>query len=479
MRITNNQSQLPITNYQLPITNYPLPITNYPLPITHYPLPITKMNKENPTVSIIIPSHNRSSSLRRALDALHLQTYPIDLMEVTVVADSCIDDTVTMLKDYQAPFKLHVIEEKCRSASIARNAGAKAATGELLLFLDDDIEPMPVLVAAHVRTHQERPGCAVMGPYPPKMQGATEFFDVEVRGWWEDKFYEMRQPAHRFSYQDLLSGNLSLDAELFARLDGFDEAFGNCGGEDYELGIRLLKAGVPFVVAEDAVGYHYEHETNNLDRSFRRCRQEGRSDVLIGRRHPELRPILHVKDYEIPYSLADKILVAVTFFWPEAVDLLAAGLRKLLDFLESWRLRGTWRWVRAKLRGYWYFRGVMDELKSRSAISSFMLGGPARSNLSEHEIEIDLMQGWEAAERKIDAERPAGIYLYYGELIVGHIAPEVGKEMLRGAHLRSILALHLAEPLARAIAVNGMPQSPETMEEKPLIAFEERVLAVK
>lgn len=439
------------------------------------------MNGENPTVSIIIPSHNRSSSLRRALDALHSQTYPIELMEVTVVADSCIDDTVTMLQDYKAPFKLNVIEVTCRSASMARNTGAAAATGQLLLFLDDDIEALPPLVESHVRTHQEHPGRAVMGPYPPKLQGATRFFDVEVRSWWEDKFYQMRQPAHRFTYQDLLSGNLSLDAQLFARLDGFDSAFGNCGGEDYEFGVRLLKAGVSFAVAEDAVGYHYEHETNNLDRSFRRCRQEGRSDVLIGQRHPELRPSLHVKDYETPYSLADKILVALTFFWPEAIDLLAAGLRKALDLLESLRMRGTWRWLRAKLRGYWYLRGVIDELKTRSAISSFMLGGPARADLDGHEIEIDLQQGWEAAERTIDAERPAGIYLYYGQLTIGHIAPQAGAEKLRGAHLRSILALHLAKELARAISVNGMPRSTELLEkieEKPLVAVETYELAM-
>jgi GT2 family glycosyltransferase len=136
---------------------------------------------------------------------------------------------------------------------------------------------------------------------------------VEVRSWWEDKFYQMSREDHRFTYQDLLSGNLSLDAELFARLDGFDWAFANWGGEDYEFGLRLLKADVSLVLAAEAVGYHYEHETNNLDRSFGGFRQEGRSDVLIGRRHPELRPTLHIKDYETPYFLVDKILVASRF----------------------------------------------------------------------------------------------------------------------------------------------------------------------
>jgi len=436
------------------------------------------MNRENQTVSIIIPSHNRSSSLRRSLDALHSQTYPLDLISVIVVADSCIDDTLAMLQDYKAPFKLQAIEVNCRSASIARNTGAGIATGQLLLFLDDDIEALPPLVESHARVHRERPGSAVMGPYPPKLKGGTRFFDVEVRSWWEEKFYQMSQPGHRFTYQDLLSGNLSLDAELFARLDGFDSAFANCGGEDYEFGVRLLKADVSFVLAAEAVGYHYEHETNNLDRSFRRCRQEGRSDVLIGRRHPELRPTLHIKDYETPYFLVDKIVVAIAFFWPTVVDWLAVSARKSLDLLESLGMRGTWRWLRAKLRGYWYLRGVIDELKSRSAISSFMQGGPARADLGGHEINIDLQQGWEAAESLLDAERPAGVYLYYDQLTVGHIFPQAGAEPLRGAHLRSILALHLTEPLARAIGVNGMPRTAKTIEEKPLVAFESYELAI-
>jgi glycosyltransferase involved in cell wall biosynthesis len=383
-----------------------------------------------------------------------------------------------MLQDYKAPFKQQVIEVNCRSAAIARNTGAASATGQLLLFLDDDIEALPPLVESHARVHRERPGSAVMGPYPPKLQGGTRFLDVEVRSWWEDKFYQMSQPGHRFSYQDLLSGNLSLDAELFARLDGFDSGFANCGGEDYEFGLRLLKADVSFVLADDAVGYHYEHETNNLDHFFRRYRQEGRSDVLIGRRHPELRPTLHIKDYETPYFLVDKILMTIAFLWPTVVDWLAVGARKSLDLLESLGMRGSWRWLRAKLRGYWYLRGVIDELKSRSAISSFIQGGPARADLGGHEINIDLQQGWEAAESLLDAERPAGVYLYYDQLTIGHIFPQAGTEPLRGAHLRSILALHFAEPLARAIRANGMPRTAETIEEKPLVAVESYELAI-
>jgi len=207
---------------------------------------------------------------------------------------------------------------------------------------------------------------------------------VEVRSWWEDKFYQMSREDRRFTYQDLLSGNLSLDAELFARFDGFDSAFANCGGEDYEFGLRLLKADLSLVLADDAVADHYEHETNNLDRSFGRSRQEGRSDVSIGRRHSELEPTLHIKDYETPYFLVDKILVAIAFLWPAVVDGLAVGARKSLDLLESLGMPEGGG-CGLSLRGYWYLRGVIDELKSRSAISSFLQGDAVRADLGDRE----------------------------------------------------------------------------------------------
>lgn len=422
--------------------------------------PITNVNMENITVSIVLITHNRSYSLRRALDALQLQTYLLELIEVRVVVDSCIDDTLAMLEEYKAPFKLQIIEANCRSVGMSRNVGALEATGQMLLFLDDDIEPTPCLVENHLRVHREHPGCAAIGPYPPKLRSRTKFFEIEVRTWWEEKFYQMSKPDHRYSYQDLLCGNLSIETKLFASTAGFDSAFGpGTAYEDYEFALRLLKANVPFVAAPDAVGYHYEHETNYLDRSFGRARAEGRSDVLIGERHPEIKPFLHIKDYETPDALVDKILVAMVFLWPAGLDLLTIGLRKSLDWLEYLGMRGSWRWLRTRLLAYSYLRGVMDSLPTRSAVASFMQSGTASAAVRAQEIEIDLQEGWLEAERIIDEKRPDGVHLRYGEIPVGHIAPKVGMEPLRGVHLRPILANTMWEELLGAIALKGMPKS--------------------
>ena len=94
----------------------------------------------------------------------------------------------------------------------------------------------------------------------------------------------MREPGHRFNYQDLLTGNLSLEAETFADIGGFDPAWKV--HEDYEFGIRYLKAEMAFVFVDKAIAWH--HECSDLNRSLERKYHEGQADILIGRRHPDV-----------------------------------------------------------------------------------------------------------------------------------------------------------------------------------------------
>jgi hypothetical protein len=76
-------------------------------------------------------------------------------------------------------------------------------------------------------------------------------------------------------------------------------------------------------------------------------------------------------------------------------------------------------------------------------------------NESAPEAEIDLCKGLEAAERLLDAKRPAGVQIRYGQQWVGRIPSQSGAERLRGAHLRPILANQLARPLFKALALEG------------------------
>jgi len=249
------------------------------------------MSTNHPEVSVIIPTHNRWASLQGTLRALALQTYPIRDFEVIVVADGCTDGTAEELQNYQTPLVLRIFEQSGHGAAAARNYGATKALGSLLLFLDDDVEPTASLIEKHVRAHTAQPRHAVMGPYLPVCQGQTDFFHVITRLWWHQKFETLQQAGHRYTFLDLLSGNLSIAADLFGTIGGFDTTIRSAGGEDHEFGARLIKAGVPFTFAPRALAYHHEYETMNLARVWQRARQEGRAEIEIGRRHPELRPL--------------------------------------------------------------------------------------------------------------------------------------------------------------------------------------------
>jgi glycosyltransferase involved in cell wall biosynthesis len=105
------------------------------------------------TFSIVIPTRLRPELLARTLSSLECQTEKG--FEVIVVCDGEDKQTRSLAQRYEAKFPLFWIfnEENCGAAS-ARNAGAHAARGEILIFLDDDTSAAPDW-GFHHRKHYE------------------------------------------------------------------------------------------------------------------------------------------------------------------------------------------------------------------------------------------------------------------------------------------------------------------------------------
>jgi glycosyltransferase involved in cell wall biosynthesis len=405
-------------------------------------------SKKKPFVSIVIPTHNRWGSLRRLLNALANQTYPLQEMEVVVVANGCTDETVAQLRNYPAPFALHVVDQPDMGPPGARNNGAARASGELLIFLDDDIEPVAELVEIHVQTHQ--PGVVVIGYAPPTLE-EKDFLSVELKRWWMDMFWAMRQPGHRFTYRDFLSGNFSIEAKEFQRLGGFDTAFRSCL-DDYEFGVRLLKANLTFVFAETAFGHH--HETKGLERLLQRKYREGMAEVWLGNRHPDIKPTLLLTQLESLASRPVRLLRTLFIFRARFVgEFFASLLQRLLLMLEALHLRRPWRALLDLLMIHWFWRGVAEELKHPQDWDAFLQQEPIGARDSS--FTIDLRQGIEAGQRALDEQRPEEVFLYLDNQFIGHVAPKPGAERLRGSHLRQMLATDYAEPYFGALVQAG------------------------
>ncbi|RJR35257.1 MAG: hypothetical protein C4576_25285 [Desulfobacteraceae bacterium] len=265
----------------------------------------------------------------------------------------------------------------------------------------------------------------------------------------------MRQPGYRFTYVDLLGGNFSLEAELFVHVGGFDPSFWT--HEDYEFGMRLIKAGADFSFAVDALGYH--HDTTDLNRSFIRKYDEGKADVLMAQRHPELRPLLPLSS-PTSFSFPDRISRALVFDCPPVGHVMIPALRQALRLLERMRMRGLWGRLFRALCAYWYWRGVAETAGSRSAAAILRQGGPDRPPEEDGAIDIDLGEGLEAAERRMDLRRPPGVRIRLGEQFVGAIPSQPGAEPLRGAHLRPILLTKFSKRMLVALAMEDVFDTP-------------------
>lgn len=401
-------------------------------------------------ISIVIPTHNRRASVQRALQALSRQSYPLDAIEVIVVADGCTDGTVALAATW--PFAARVIEQPRLGPGAARNRGAAAATGDLLIFLDDDIEPWPALVAAHAGAHGGEAHRVAIGYLPPDVQGRRDFFAIMLCAWWEAMFERMAADGHRFRYADLLSGNFSLRRALFTEIGGFDE--GLACHEDYELALRLIAAGARLRFIRDAAGWHHEHST--LERALQRKRDEGRADEALARRYPDLASVLPLSARHEHLTRRGRLLRHLAVSSPAAGDLMAAWSLRLLTLLERSRLRTRWRRLLDDLLSYWYWRGVAEALGGQ-AIDTVRRAPP---EMPAGAWELDLRMGLAAAMQLLDERRPDSLRLRVGTVIIGEIAPEPGSEPLQGCHLPGLLRDRFAEPFGRALGEGPAIESP-------------------
>src|SRR5262245_57896976 len=101
-------------------------------------------------ISVIIPSYNRSASLRRTLRSMEAVEAPSQLQWELIIADNnSTDDTRACVKEFEDAGSLPIryVFEKNQGANFARNAGVKAARGETLLFTDDDVTFDPYWLA--------------------------------------------------------------------------------------------------------------------------------------------------------------------------------------------------------------------------------------------------------------------------------------------------------------------------------------------
>jgi glycosyltransferase involved in cell wall biosynthesis len=238
-----------------------------------------------PKISVVIPTFNRASVLAQTIDFVESQTVSNESYEVIVVDNASTDDTHAVLeaKRKKHPNLRFFLQTK-PGAAATRNAGLRETSGEIVLFIDDDILAEPDLVERHLSYHGRHQYACIIGkviaPWNDRVEPFLRY--LHHRGIYNP--YSIASGPIDFSYHH--TGNVSTPRSLLFEAGGFNEDFFIYGMEDIELGYRLEKLGIQMVNGERAQATHHYFPT--YEEFIGRCEQAGYSLGKLIELHPEL-----------------------------------------------------------------------------------------------------------------------------------------------------------------------------------------------
>lgn len=247
-------------------------------------------------LSVIIPTHNRAEILKKCLEKLATQQ-GVDF-EVIVVDDGSTDNTESQVSSLESQAgawsDLRYIKQKASHQGVARNKGVEAATGEVIVFIGDDIFVEPGFLMKHHDRHVEYPdeNVAVLGytTWDPNIQINSYMRFLEDSGWqFGYKFLKPKMIGRADPYKFFYTSNISMKKSFFEK-EKFNEDFVFYGWEDIELGYRLWKNHDMRIYYEpQAIAYHH-HEISPSDLP-KKMQTIGKSAVHFQRLQPGIQVI--------------------------------------------------------------------------------------------------------------------------------------------------------------------------------------------
>ena len=212
--------------------------------------------------SVIVPNYNGRRFLDTCLGALFRQTYPPERLEVVLVDDASTDDSVAWVREHYEGVKIVALASNSGLAA-GCNAGARAATGDLLVMLNNDTEAEPGWLAALVEAASAHPEAGAI---------ASKMLLFDRR--------EVLHNAGDLMGADGIPRNRGVWEVDEGQYDAHGEVFGGCGGgvayrraaweaaggfderlfmylEDVDLAWRLQLLGWRAIFAPEARLYHH------------------------------------------------------------------------------------------------------------------------------------------------------------------------------------------------------------------------------
>ncbi|MFP5437178.1 MAG: glycosyltransferase family 2 protein [Bacteroidia bacterium] len=259
-------------------------------------------------ISIVVPTCNRPQMLTACLDKFSHEVQRLDssVYEVIITDDSSDDATQKLIATQYPDIKYFKGPRK--GPAFNRNSGAANATGEWVMFIDDDCIPSDDLVKEYLKAIADNPGVQV--------------FEGCIKADREKKHHLEESPIN-VTGGYMWSCNIMLSRLFFNELGGFDEGFPFAAMEDVDLRVRVNKSGKKIIFAKDAMVIHpWRLQDKLLEMTAKRAKSED----YFYKKHPEL--------LSNKYSLRGEL----RFYWKFFKSILQYGLAGSVDIVRAHNL---------------------------------------------------------------------------------------------------------------------------------------------
>lgn len=197
-------------------------------------------SRTEPSISVVIPVHNGGKPFRQCLSSL--KEFAPPETEIIVVADG--DEESGNLAEAYGMQVLRI--PTAGGPAKARNLGARAATGEILFFLDADVTISARTIPQVSRVFFQEPSLAAsIGSYDDS-PGATNFLSQ-----YKNLFHHYTHQTGNEEASTFWGACGAIRRDIFLKIGGFDESYRLPCVEDIELGYRLKQAGYQIKLAKN------------------------------------------------------------------------------------------------------------------------------------------------------------------------------------------------------------------------------------
>ena len=201
---------------------------------------------------MIIPTFNRRERVRACLAALANLNYPKDQFEVILVDDGGSEDLESVVAALGGRLSVQLVRQSNAGPARARNRGADCASGQVLVFTDDDCEPAPDWLNAIETCWYQFPNHIIGGRTVNAIP--EDLYTSASQSVLDSVYSYYNRPGHVARF--FASNNIAMPAQLFRQAGGFHLDFPAAAGEDREFCGRWLQSGFGLVYAPEAVVLH-------------------------------------------------------------------------------------------------------------------------------------------------------------------------------------------------------------------------------